>query len=168
MQQGDHRLDPESTLLSLAAVHPRTCHLTALWLCTLKRKVMADTGFLCGSAGKESTCSAGSTPGLGRSPSKGKGYLLQYSGLENSQKRNMTERLRKSRCHFLDTIFTLSDVILTDPLRSLLFLASKIPLPSRSVVQLSLGEQLPLSGSNVIFRGGAARVVSQRKPRLFV
>ena len=27
---------------------------------------------------------AGSIPGLGRSPGKGKGYPLQYSGLENS------------------------------------------------------------------------------------
>ena len=26
----------------------------------------------------------GSFPGLGRSPGEGKGYLLQYSGLENS------------------------------------------------------------------------------------
>ena len=44
-------------------------------------------GFPCGSAGKESACNAGdlgSTPGLGRSPGEGKGYLLQYSGLENS------------------------------------------------------------------------------------
>ena len=43
--------------------------------------------FPCGSAGKESTCSMGdlgSIPGLGRSPEKGKGYPLQYSGLENS------------------------------------------------------------------------------------
>ena len=41
----------------------------------------------CGSAGKESTCSAGdlgSIPGLGRSPGEGKGYLLQCPGLENS------------------------------------------------------------------------------------
>ena len=41
----------------------------------------------CGAAGKESSCSAGdlgSTPGLGRSPGEGKGYPLQYSGLENS------------------------------------------------------------------------------------
>ena len=40
-----------------------------------------------GSAGKESTCNAGdlgSIPGLGRSPGGGKGYPLQYSGLENS------------------------------------------------------------------------------------
>ena len=44
-------------------------------------------GFPCGSAGKESACNAedlGSTPGLGRSPREGKGYPLQYSGLENS------------------------------------------------------------------------------------
>ena len=40
-----------------------------------------------GSAGKESTCNVGDLgliPGLGRSPGKGKGYPLQYSGLENS------------------------------------------------------------------------------------
>jgi len=45
------------------------------------------SGFPCGSAGKESTCNAGdlgSVSGLGRSPGEGKGYPLQYSGLENS------------------------------------------------------------------------------------
>jgi len=39
------------------------------------------------SAGKESACNArdlGLVPGLGRSPGEGKGYPLQYSGLENS------------------------------------------------------------------------------------
>ena len=44
-------------------------------------------GFPCGSAGKESSCNAGdlgSIPGLGRSPGEGRGYPLQYSGLENS------------------------------------------------------------------------------------
>ena len=43
--------------------------------------------FPCGSAGKESACSAGDLgliPGLGRCPGEGKGYPLQYSGLENS------------------------------------------------------------------------------------
>ena len=43
--------------------------------------------FPCGSAGKESTCNEGNLgliPGLGRSPGEGKGYPLQYSGLENS------------------------------------------------------------------------------------
>ena len=44
-------------------------------------------GFLCSLAGKESVCNArdlGLIPGLGRSPGEGKGYPLQYSGLENS------------------------------------------------------------------------------------
>ena len=44
-------------------------------------------GFPCGSAGKESACNVGdlgSIPRLGRSPGEGKGYPLQYSGLENS------------------------------------------------------------------------------------
>ena len=38
------------------------------------------------SAGKESACNAGDLdliPELGRSPGEGKGYPLQYSGLEN-------------------------------------------------------------------------------------
>ena len=44
-------------------------------------------GFPCGSTDKESTCNVGDLgliPGLERSPGKGKGYSLQYSGLENS------------------------------------------------------------------------------------
>ena len=44
-------------------------------------------GFPGGSAGKESSRDAGdlgSIRGLGRSPGEGKGYPLQYSGLENS------------------------------------------------------------------------------------
>ena len=44
-------------------------------------------GFPDSSVGKESACNAGdpsSVPGLGRSPREGKGYPLQYSGLENS------------------------------------------------------------------------------------
>ena len=43
--------------------------------------------FPCGSGGEESACNVGDLgliPGLGRSPGEGKGYLLQYSGLENS------------------------------------------------------------------------------------
>ena len=39
------------------------------------------------SAGEESACNVGDlglTRGLGRSPGEGKGYPLQYSGLENS------------------------------------------------------------------------------------
>ena len=44
-------------------------------------------GPIFGSEGKESICDAGdlgSVPGLERSPGEGKGYPLQYSGLENS------------------------------------------------------------------------------------
>ena len=44
-------------------------------------------GFPGSSAGKESTRNVGDLgliPGLGRSPGEGKGYPLQYSGLENS------------------------------------------------------------------------------------
>ena len=44
-------------------------------------------GFWGSSVGKESACSAGdlgSIPGLRWSPGEGKGYPLQYSGLENS------------------------------------------------------------------------------------
>ena len=44
-------------------------------------------GFPFGSAGKESACNAedlGLIPGLESSPGEGKGYPLQYSGLENS------------------------------------------------------------------------------------
>ena len=43
--------------------------------------------FSCGLAGKESACNAGDLgliPGLERSAGEGKGYPLQYSGLENS------------------------------------------------------------------------------------
>ena len=45
-------------------------------------------GFPGSSAGKESASCAGdpgSIPGLGRYPGEGKGYPLQYSGLENSK-----------------------------------------------------------------------------------
>ena len=44
-------------------------------------------GLFGGSAGKEYACNAGalgSIPGEGRSAGEGKGYPLQYSGLENS------------------------------------------------------------------------------------
>ena len=44
-------------------------------------------GFPSSSAGKESACNAGdlgSIPGVGRFPGEGKGYPLQYPGLENS------------------------------------------------------------------------------------
>ena len=59
--------------------------------------------FLNSSLGKESACNVGdlaSIPGLGKSPGEGKGYPLQYSGLEKSmdspwdlKEWDMTERL---------------------------------------------------------------------------
>ena len=58
-----------------------------------------------GSAGKESACDAGYLGlilGLGRSPGEGKGYPLQYSGLENAMdyigvaESDMTKRLSLS------------------------------------------------------------------------
>ena len=57
-----------------------------IWMMFLKID-MQIMGFPCGSAGKESAYNVGnmgSIPGLGRSPGEGKGYPLQYSGLENS------------------------------------------------------------------------------------
>ena len=67
-------------------------------------------GFPCGSAGKESSCNAedlGLIPGLGRSPGEGKGYPLQYSGLENSmdyspwshKESDMTDQLSHRHTH---------------------------------------------------------------------
>ena len=47
----------------------------------------SNKGFPDSSVGKESTCNVGdpsSIPELGRSAGEGKGYPLQYSGLENS------------------------------------------------------------------------------------
>ena len=59
--------------------------------------------------GKESACNAGGTgsaPGFGRSPGEGKGYPLQYSGLENSMDcivHGATKsRTRLSNFHFQD------------------------------------------------------------------
>ena len=49
--------------------------------------LLCNQGFPCGSAGEESAWNAGDLgliPGLGRFPGEGKGYPLQYSGLENS------------------------------------------------------------------------------------
>ena len=61
-------------------------------------------GFPCGSAGKESACNLGDLgliPGLGRSPGEGKGYPLQYSGLENSMD-CIVHRVAKSRTQLSD------------------------------------------------------------------
>ena len=74
-------------------------------------------GFPGDSAGKESTCNVGdlgSIPGLGRSPGEGKGYPLQYSGLENSMDCMVygvaKSRTRLSDFHFLYDQERLGDV----------------------------------------------------------
>ena len=63
-------------------------------------------GFPGDSAGKESTCNVGdlgSFPGLGRSPGEGKGYPLQYSGLENSMD-SVVHGVTKSRTQMRDSL----------------------------------------------------------------
>ena len=77
-----------------------------------KKQLISYMGFPCGSAGKQSAWNAGnlgSIPGLGRSPREGKGYPLQYSGLENSMdstvsgvaESDTTERLSLSISHIV-------------------------------------------------------------------
>ena len=70
-------------------------------------------GFPHSSVGKEFALSAGdpgSIPGLGRSPGEGKGYPLQYSGLENSMDcvvHGVTKsptRLRDFHFHYLEEV----------------------------------------------------------------
>ena len=60
------------------------------------------------SVGKESACNAGdpgSIPGLGRSAAEGKGYPLQYSGLENSMDCTV-HGVSKSRTGLSDFLFS--------------------------------------------------------------
>ena len=61
----------------------------ATFICDIYKyeQLCVQPGFPGSSAGKESACNTGdpgSIPGLGRFPGEGKGYPLQYSGLENS------------------------------------------------------------------------------------
>ena len=56
--------------------------------CLLLNVILEESNFTgCGSAGKESTCNVGDLGlilGMERSSGEGKGYLLQYSGVEKS------------------------------------------------------------------------------------
>ena len=64
------------------------------------------------SVGKESACNAGDPnliPGLGRSTGEGKGYPLQYSGLENSMG-CIIHGVTKSRTQLSDFRFYLSEM----------------------------------------------------------
>ena len=61
-------------------------------------------GFTCSSAGKDSACKVGDLgliPGLGRSPGEGRGYPLQYSGLENSMDRKESDMTELHSLNFL-------------------------------------------------------------------
>ena len=86
-------------------------HLTeaggVIWDCTGRTELIMDLkypyfkiylgnsqGFPDSSVGKESACNLGdlgSVPGLGRSPGKGKVYPLQYSGLANSSRTQLSD-----------------------------------------------------------------------------
>ena len=60
------------------------------------------------SVGKESVCNAGDSsliPGLGRSTGEGKGYTLQYSGLEISMDYTV-HGVAKSRTELSNSTFT--------------------------------------------------------------
>ena len=70
--------------------------------------VNGQMGFPGGSTGKESACNAGDLgliPGLRRSPGEGKGYLLPYSGLENSMD-CIAHGVAKSRTRLSDFHFS--------------------------------------------------------------
>ena len=57
--------------------------------------------------GKESACNAGdqgSIPGSGRYPGEGNGYLLPYSGLENSTDRGAMQSQRVRHDEKKDTL----------------------------------------------------------------
>ena len=74
-------------------------------------------GFPGGSAGKEYTCDVGDLGlilGLGRSPGEGKGYPLQYSGLENSMD-SLVHGVAESRTQLSDFHLGLHWAYLNNP-----------------------------------------------------
>ena len=83
-----------ASLIAQLVKNPPAMQETSSWFLGQKIRWRRDRlptsvflGFPGASAGKESSCNAGdlgSIHGLGRSPEEGKGYLIQYSGLENS------------------------------------------------------------------------------------
>ena len=78
--------------------HSGSVRITVLSLCVFPDRLV----------GKESTCNVGDSdlsPGLGRSPGEGKGYPLQYSGLENSMD-HMVRGVAKSQTRLSSFPFT--------------------------------------------------------------
>ena len=95
--------------------------LVACWFCLypsgfIYHSPSLQTGYPGSSAGKEHDQNAGdlgSIPGLGKPPGEGKGYLLQYSGLENSMD-CIVHRVAKSRTRLSDFHFHFSLQIIID------------------------------------------------------
>ena len=107
----------------IIAFLPKSKHLLISWLqsphavilkpkkiksFTISPSIRHKVGFPGGSAGKESPSNAGDLgliPRLGRSPGEGKGYPLQYSGLENSMDYRLhgvtNSQTRLSNFHFI-------------------------------------------------------------------
>ena len=83
-------------------------------------------GFPDSSVGKESACNAGDLgliPGLGRSPGEGKGYPLQYSGLENSME-SLWGHKSQTRLHNFHFHFHMENKIMDKFLRFLGFVSN--------------------------------------------
>ena len=88
------------------------------------------------SVGKESSCNGGdlgSIPGLGRSPGEGKGYPLQYSGLENPM---------DCVAHGVEKSWTrLSDFHFTSLLKYSTFCEMTVNVTAQSTLHISLKGQ---------------------------
>ena len=107
-------------------------------------------GFPGGSAGEESACNAGdlgSIPGLGRSPGEGKGYPLQYSGLENSMDW-IVHGVTKSRTRLSSFHFT-SLLVLVGPVLSLC-LTEELPACFLNIPSVSPSVLTVLSSSAAV------------------
>ena len=94
-------------------------------------------GFPGGSAGTESAHNMGdlgSIPGLGRSPGEGKGYPLQYSGLENSMD-CIVHGVAKSRTQLSDFHF---QKVLENCYRTTGYVLSVVKLVARPALLASL------------------------------
>ena len=98
----------KSGVLRVGFTIPCPMHLFHLVVPKLYHFIVIWKGFPGGSAGKQSACDAGdpcSIPRLGRFLGEGKGYLLQYSGLENSMS-YVVHRVTKSWTWLSDFHFT--------------------------------------------------------------
>ena len=101
----------------------KLCHLHQQ-----SRLIKSLQGFPDSWVGKESACNAGvpgSIPRLGRSPGEGKGYPLQYSGLENSMD-CIVHGVEKSHTQLSDFHFHFKESTLKSLLESCLVAKSSL------------------------------------------